>query len=269
VFAANLLTNPGFEDGTTGWSKYGGDLQTTSSQIHSGSISASLVSITQSTKWIYQIVSITGGLAYTLSGYGLKNDSIISSVLFRIAWYSSSDGSGSELKHNDSDFSLTDNDSNYKLLSTGSIVAPDDANSARVKAVASFASGSQAYANFDDINFEQTALPTPVPTHSPTNTSTPIPTSSLTPSPTRTPTRANSPTPTPTPDLSDDVLSDSTDSAQNSIVNEIQPSGTVSASEGMPIKIILIPIVSVGLGLAILSGVLIWQKRNTSIPPGA
>jgi hypothetical protein len=107
---------------------------------------------------------------------------------------------------------------------------------------------------------------TPIPTIIPSNTSSPTPTSSTTPTPTRNITPTMSSTSTPTQDESD-VLSDSTNSGEKSIINEVQSSSAATPSGKIPIKIILIPLICVGLGLAILSGVLVWKKRNSVIPP--
>jgi hypothetical protein len=191
VFAANLLLNPSFEDGTTNWSKYGGIFEASSSTINNGTRSAVLSSTTSSTKWIYQTVLVTGGVYYSFSGYTVKNDNNVSSVLLRISWYSSSD-SDSELSHNDSISTLTDNNSSYQFLSAGPFVAPNNASSAKVKAVAAFSSTNQASVYFDDFIFQETAAPTSTPTPAPTNTPTP------TSAPTSTPTPTSVPTPTPT-----------------------------------------------------------------------
>ena len=200
VFAENLLLNSGFEDGISNWSKYGGTLGTSSSIVNSGTVSATLTSTTSSTKWIYQVVSVTGGTFYSFSGYVQKNDSNISSILLRTSWYSSADGGGSELSHTDSTATLTDNNSSFQLLSTGSVVVPDDANSARAKAVVAFSSTSQTIAYFDDFVFQQvpSPTPTPTPTLTPTPTSTPAPTATPTMTPTLIPTKAPTLIPSPT-----------------------------------------------------------------------
>lgn len=225
ALAANLLSNPGFEDGATSWSKYGGTLGNSSSTVNSGTMSATLTSTTQSTKWIYQVVSVTGGVYYSFSGYAVKNDSNISSILLRVSWYSSTDGSGSELSHNDSISTLTDNSSLYQSLSTGSFAAPDDANSARVKAVAAFSSTSQAIAYFDDFVFQEAVAPTltPTPTSTPTPTNTPFPTPTSSPTNTPTPTK----TPTPTPTLKPSVSPTPKEVLPTSVLGESTESGGI------------------------------------------
>ena len=128
----NLLQNPGFEDGIAGWSSYGGTLSQVGSPVQSGAFAAALTSDTASTKWIYQTVSIQGGGAYTFCGCALKNDPDIETIFLRISWYESEDGFGSEISHNDSLTSLTDDQPYYSLLTTGEVIAPPNAYSARV-----------------------------------------------------------------------------------------------------------------------------------------
>lgn len=113
-----------------------------------------------------------------------------------------------------------------------------------------------------------TSTPTPTSTPMPTSTCTPTPTPSSTPTPTHTPTSTKTPTPSLASD-SGDVLSDSSGSGESPVADTIEPSGTVSGQSISPVKIILIPLVSVGLGLAILSGVLVWKKRHITTPPSA
>ncbi|MGB3129325.1 MAG: hypothetical protein WBC11_06375, partial [Dehalococcoidia bacterium] len=76
----NLLQNPSFEQGISGWSNYGGTLSQVGSPCQSGDFAASLTSDTVGMKWIYQTVSIQGGEDYNFSGYALKNDSNIGSM---------------------------------------------------------------------------------------------------------------------------------------------------------------------------------------------
>lgn len=169
VLAENLLSNPGFEDGTSSWSKNGGVLEQASTPVHGGNYSASLTSTTISTKWIYQIISVTGGTSYVFSGYILKNEENVSSACLRIAWYASSDGSGSELNHVDSTEILEDNGPDFRYLTTDIVMVPDDANSARIKGVSAFNSTAEATVYFDDFSFEETTLSpiTPTPTNAP------------------------------------------------------------------------------------------------------
>jgi len=205
AFATNLLNNPGFEEGVSPWEKYGGEVAQDISNVRSGSAAAKLTSTTDSTKWIFQIIPVTGGTPYVFSGYGIKNDPNVSSVFLRIIWYSTTDGNNS-ISDVDSTSSLTDNSSEYRFLSTGAVKAPDNAHSVGVKGMAAFSSKTQASVYFDDFTFEETVLPTPTPT--PTNTPAPTPTvappATDTPapeSPTATPAPTSTPRPTATPTI--------------------------------------------------------------------
>ena len=164
----NLLQNPGFEDGTSGWSTYGGALSIVGSQVHSGGSAAAFESNSATTKWIYQVVPVSGGESYTFSGYAIKNDPNIETIFLRISWYQSQDGFGTEIAHHDSLSSLTDDQSQYRFLTTGEITAPADAHSARVKAILEPVSDGEAIAFFDDFKFEGPPPATPTPTPTPT-----------------------------------------------------------------------------------------------------
>jgi hypothetical protein len=102
--------------------------------------------------------------------------------------------------------------------------------------------------------------PDPTPTNTPTPTPAPTSTPTKTPTPTRTPTPTHTSAPTPAPE----VLSETTESADPAPV--VQSVATISSTASVPVSIILIPLISVGLGTAILSGVFIWQKRNAMQP---
>jgi glucuronoarabinoxylan endo-1,4-beta-xylanase len=69
----NILTNPGFESGTTGWSAFGGSFITVSSSPspHSGSLSGRAYSRTATWNGILQSVlgKMTVGQTYTVSGW--------------------------------------------------------------------------------------------------------------------------------------------------------------------------------------------------------
>jgi glucuronoarabinoxylan endo-1,4-beta-xylanase len=70
---ANILTNPGFESGTTGWSAFGGSFTTVSSNPspHSGSLSGRAYSRTNTWNGILQSVlnKMVVGQTYTISGW--------------------------------------------------------------------------------------------------------------------------------------------------------------------------------------------------------
>ena len=133
--AAELLLNPGFETGTGGvpdhWLKYGGALAQTDSLVHGGARAARFDSDSTSTKWVYQVVTVTGQVAYVFSAWALKNDPNVDEVYLRVSWYESDDGSGSAMGNDDSTARLANDKTGYRLLTTGPITAPLGAQSAR------------------------------------------------------------------------------------------------------------------------------------------
>lgn len=111
------------------------------------------------------------------------------------------------------------------------------------------------------------ALPTatPVPTSTPTKTPTKTPTATASPTstPTKTPMPTNSATPTPT-------VVEEVESAP-----ELEPSsivlGTTNATDSPKdtnkLKVLAVASAFVGAGLALIAGVLVWQKRNAILKP--
>ncbi len=118
------LVNGGFEnvredDTPYGWRKIGGEMSTTSAISTEGNRSAALVSRTESTKWLYQTVSVQGGSYYRLQAKALKNDPGVRETLLRLSWYESADGSGSQISTADSEALATDSP-RFASLDTGS-----------------------------------------------------------------------------------------------------------------------------------------------------
>lgn len=116
-----------------------------------------------------------------------------------------------------------------------------------------------------------TPTPTPTPTVTPSKTPTPTPTNTPNPSPTKTliaviPTAilTRIPTKAPTALVADEILSGSSESGDIAGVS-IKPTPTVLV-EGSTHQKTVLPVVSsllfVGIGLALLSGVLVWKKRH-------
>ena len=140
------------------------------------------------------ISDLEGGMFYEVSGHGMTTDNNVASYFIRIAWYSSLDGSGSQLSSpNDTDKSEKTDGTWTRFIQT--IQAPNDAKSAKLRLVfTSKSDGNVASVYFDDVVFQESVAPTPTPTSVPTSTPTPVP-----PTPTRTPTPTPAPTNTPTP----------------------------------------------------------------------
>jgi uncharacterized repeat protein (TIGR01451 family) len=163
--AAELLLNPGFETGTGGapdyWQKYGGTLAQTDSLVHGGVYAARFDSASTSTKWVYQVVTVTGQVAYVFSAWALKNDPNVDEVYLRASWYESGDGSGSAIGNDDSISRLTSNDATYRLLTTGPITAPSGAQSARARMMLNPVGSVSCTVYFDDASFERVGTSEP------------------------------------------------------------------------------------------------------------
>lgn len=212
VIAVELLSD-GFENDIGSWSSSGGGTTATVSAelARTGSYSLKVQHDKTSSYGFQKIISNTeGGMFYKASGYGKTTDTNVSSYFIRVAWYASTDGSGSQLSSpNDSNSSTTIN-GDWVLLTTDAIQAPSTANSAKIRLVlTSVSSGQIAYVYFDDTLFEESIVPTSTPTLTPSPTNTPTPTAT----PTRTPTPTSTPTlkPSPTKELlPTDILGEST-----------------------------------------------------------
>jgi len=163
--APNLLQNPGFEDGTNGWQWYGGILTYIDNPVHGGSRAAVLIA-SEAEAYISQTVHVSPGSCCTFSGWAFKNSIYEGNISLRISWYESEDGTGSEIKRNESD-SFADNPIDYRFLTTGTHTTPANAHSAKVKGIVRLANPGQfVTAYFDDMSFIET-IPISNPTCAP------------------------------------------------------------------------------------------------------
>jgi hypothetical protein len=196
VFSAVLFSTD-FESGDlSSWSSSGGGaVATISAEIAHSGLNSIKIQHNKTSSYGFQTViqNIEGGVFYDVSGYGNSTDSGTGAFFIRLAWYSSADGSGSQLSYSYDSNAGNSTTSDWQHLSE-TVQSPIGANSAKIRLVLnSKTQNSLASAYFDDILFqESTYTPTPSPTNSPTPTPTPPPTKSPTPSPTK------SPTPIPT-----------------------------------------------------------------------
>jgi len=158
------LVNGGFEqlrgDGTPyGWRKVGGEMATAAAVRYQGLRAAALTSRTESTKWLFQTVSIRGASYYKLRAMALKGGAAVQETLLRVSWYASADGSGGQLGTADSQ-PLTADSPRFAGLDTGPVQAPAEARSARVRLLLRPASSAPATVYFDDVSFQE-AVPPP------------------------------------------------------------------------------------------------------------
>ena len=165
--------NGGFEEADgegkpLGWQKYGGELFRSSVARRDGQYAAAFTSRTTSTKWAFQTVAVEGGEAYVLSGYALKNDANVKAAYLRLSWYASPDGSGKAIDSVDSTTRLTDDSLSFRLLSTGAVVAPAEAASAKVRLMLDPLSEAEGTVYFDDVSLDRTTMvPQPMETPQP------------------------------------------------------------------------------------------------------
>jgi len=165
------LVNGGFEEAEddgkpVGWRKYGGELSRSSAAKWEGQFAAAFTSRTTSTKWAFQTVTVEGGGAYVLSGYALKNDANVEAAYLRLSWYASPDGSGKAIDSVDSTTRLTDHSPRFRFLTSGPVVAPAEAASAKVRLMLDPRSEAEGTVYFDAISFGETAMP-PQPVETP------------------------------------------------------------------------------------------------------
>jgi len=155
---APSLRNPGFEDlradgSLASWDTYGGDGTSTDSPVHSGGRSARLTSATESTKWLYQPVLVSGGQGYAFEAWIWHDDPAVASAFLRVSWYASSDGTGTAISTADSTTRLDASERTWPRLTTGSITAPPDARSANVRVMLDPLSAAPAAIHVDDAWF--------------------------------------------------------------------------------------------------------------------
>jgi hypothetical protein len=216
--AWGLLRNGGFEqvDGTAPahWTRFGGTLGVTP-YSYSGASSATLLSNTDSTKWLFQAVAVTAGSWYEATVMA-RRESGDGEYFLRISWYASIDGSGSTLSQVDSSVSSS---AQWTALTTGPLKAPPGARSARFRMMLRPAGGFSAA--FDEARLVEVTALTPTPAASPTPPATPRPT--LQPA-----TRTSTPRPATGP------AATSTQSAGHSIQPAAAGAPTLRITEVMP-----------------------------------
>ncbi len=154
----NLLQNPDFEQnsdtGFTNWAKTPSTLTLSvasgSGQARNGNFAARFKSQTNSTKFLYQVVSSPSG-SYKLSAW-LQLLNINQSGFVRISWYGSSDGSGTEISSVDSPTVTTIGD--WQKVEVTS-ETPSSANSLRTKLVLDPNSSDIYELLFDEVVLEK------------------------------------------------------------------------------------------------------------------
>jgi hypothetical protein len=144
--------NGGFEDGTSGWQKFGGEIRDVSGPRRGGSGAGAFTSSTTSTKWVYQTVRIDPAQVYEFQGYVLPGDGIAQTFL-RISWYASADGSGTAIATDDSLARVSGASASFVHLTTGGRQPPPSARSARLRLMLAPADADSATVHLDDFSF--------------------------------------------------------------------------------------------------------------------
>lgn len=201
AFAQNLLQNPGFEQGTLGWNKWGSGSLEITSESRSGNWAGKFsISGTTTATFVYQVIPVAAGQSYRFLGFAKLTDGN-GDIYLKVSFYSSADGSGSELSNVTS--GKVANPSEYSSLAIDSFEVPSGANSVKAKVYLDPQAESKTVAYLDDFNFEQTQ------TLSPTSTPTNIPV----------PTNTPAPTPTPAPQKATYKINKVKDSGGNTVTN--------------------------------------------------
>jgi hypothetical protein len=135
------------------WSVYGGLLEVSDTYAVQGARSARLTSDTSSTKWAHQVVSIQGGAFYEFAAHAMIPEGVAGTVFLRVSWYATEDGGGRALSSVDSMDRLTTQGPGFTRLTTGTVIAPEAARSARLRLMLTPVSGFPAAAYFDAVAF--------------------------------------------------------------------------------------------------------------------
>jgi hypothetical protein len=203
--AADLLANGGFEQGTDGWSLNAGQLDAVPSPVHAGALAGRFSGSGQpTTQFAYQVIAVRPDEDYEASGWLAASGPAVSRAFLRLSWF---DAGGQLVSQADSGW-LPQLDGSFYRLSTGVLLSPSAARTARVSAIVQAESGFAVH--LDDFELGgPAAVPlsaTPQATITPsTPTTTPaVPTPKVTPTARPEPTRTLSPTsPAPSPLLAE------------------------------------------------------------------
>lgn len=190
ILAVNLLQNSSFENSTDGWTVYGSNISTSTDYKKSGNYSGKIQTSTTNSgvKYVYQVVPVIAGKSYKASGFAVKQGETNATTFIRFAFYTTIDGSGTQIDGNYYTSNiLTDNSNQFQYLESPVVEVPLTANSSRIRLSIEMPGGASqvGLAYFDDLSFEEVS---PSPTSTPTPTSTPLPTSTSTPTATPPPT---------------------------------------------------------------------------------
>ncbi len=232
----NILLNPGFEDGTSGWTKYGGDFLVSSEIVHSGLYAAAHQHTRRGTKYLSQrIRGITAG-TYRIGGWVYHNHTGVLKVWIRVAWYTDEACSGSQEGYTDSPYYTTLAPS-WRFISF-SWDSPVEARCVSLRLMARV-DNAPSVTYWDDVVFERVgavATVTPRATPTPTSTFTLFPTvpPGPSPTPTKTPTPTSPPTSVPTLTLTNTATATQTPTSAPATPSPPSPAPPIVINEFLP-----------------------------------
>lgn len=172
----SYLRNATFEAGVEGWHASRGRVEKSTA---AGGIGGALLLRADggSTAWVEQAVTVIPGAWYEAAGL-LAPVEGVRAAWVRIAWYASSDGSGAQMRTDDSGVIGVDGAaitvSGGTLVSTGPVQAPSDAWSAKVRVLLQPAGATGGSLAIGHLAFEQTTPPSPATPEPPPAQPTPL-----------------------------------------------------------------------------------------------
>ena len=174
--AENLIQNGGFEELQEYWKTNSSNvsLDIISAPVKEGIKSAMITNSSNTSYGVEQIIQdIVPDQRYKITGFVHVGDPSATKAFIRVAWYSSLDGTGSQITTHDSP--MLSDETDWQLLEFFP-TSPSAAHSAKLRLLT-----SNGAAIFDDIHFE---IYDEEPTFTPTPTLTPSLQPTLTPTPT-------------------------------------------------------------------------------------
>ena len=133
-----------------------------SQPVYAGSAAGELFSNSDSTKWAYQTVHIDASQAYEFSGY-VNAGAGVSRALLRISWYAARTVPARQSTTSDSTSVLSGASGGYVFLTTGAVMPPAGAHSAKPRILLTPPGGAPATIQFDELSFALATPPTPTP----------------------------------------------------------------------------------------------------------
>lgn len=159
--------NTGFEEYEQSWQKNNNaiELNFSSEFVKEGTQSAQIANNSTTSYGIEQVIyNILPEQYYKISAYINIQNPPPSKSFIRIAWYESTDGTGSQITTTDSEIVSTETDWKQLIVNTA---APTNAHSAKIRLLV-----SSGIAYFDEIMFKELDV-TPTPIYTPTSVPTP------------------------------------------------------------------------------------------------